>query len=78
MHHFITILLSLLFALCHHTSLTARPVEAAEIRSVQVTTSEASPALILPDRYHFARASASYSENECLSCRRMDDFSNER
>ncbi len=81
MHQVIATLFSLLIALCHHTSLTARPVQAAEISFDVPSTSANAPAMILPDRYQLARYSASegsYSEAACLSCRRTDASSSDR
>lgn len=77
MHQFFATFFSLLIALCHHTSLTARPVEAAEL-SAPITAPAHSPAMILPDRYQLARSSASYAETACVSCRRMDSSSSDR
>jgi hypothetical protein len=77
MHQIFATFFSLLIALCHHTSLTARPVEAAEIMA-PVTSSSTSPAMILPDRYQLARASNGYAETACVSCRRMDGSSSDR
>ena len=79
MHQFFATLFSLFMALSHHTSLSARPVEAAQLSAAQ-TNSASGPAMILPDRYQLARESsgASYAEAVCLSCRRMDSFSSYR
>jgi hypothetical protein len=82
MHQLIATLFSLLVALCHHTSLTARPVEAAELPGTVVTSSSdaTSPAMILPDRYQLAHGTqdGSYAEAACASCRRMNVSSIER
>ncbi len=77
MHQLFATLLSLLVALCHHTSLTARPVEAAELPGTIVTSSSdvATPAMILPDRYQLARYTTedgSYADASCTSCRRIN------
>ncbi len=76
MHQLLATFFSLLVALCHHTSFSARPVEAAELPTVvQSGDSFASPARILPDRYQLARyttADGGYAESACLSCRRTD------
>ena len=81
MHQFFATLFSLLMALSHHTSLSARPVEAVQLSAVQTSSSVAGPGMILPDRYQLARnssANASYAEAVCLSCRRMDVSSSDR
>jgi hypothetical protein len=82
MHQIIATFFSLLIALCHHTSLSARPVEAAEISpSVLSASSTAVPSMILPDRYQLARytsADGSYAEAACVSCRRTDGSSSDR
>ena len=82
MHQFIATLFSLLVALCHHSSLTARPVEAAEVPgAAEHSPTLSSAGMVLPDRYQFARsanAEASYAETACLSCRRLDTYSVER
>ena len=81
MHQFFATLFSLFVALSHHTSLSARPVEAAELRIMSGTSAFAGSAMILPSRYQLARASssgASYAESVCVSCRRMDSFSSDR
>jgi hypothetical protein len=81
MHQVIATLFSLLIALCHHTSLSARPVQAAEISADAQASSVNAPSMILPDRYQLARSSAtegSYSEAACLSCRRTDVSSSDR
>lgn len=76
MHQFFATLCSLLMALCHHTSLTAHPVEAAELPAVvQSGADVASPAMILPDRYQLARyttGDGSYADAGCSSCRRIN------
>ncbi len=77
MHQFFATLFSLLVALCHHTSLTARPVEAAELPGTVITSPSdvATPSMILPDRYQLARyttADGSYPESSCASCRRIN------
>jgi hypothetical protein len=77
MHQIFATFFSLLIALCHHTSLTARPVEAAEV-SAPITAPANSPAMILPDRYQLARSASGYAENACVSCRRMDGSSSDR
>ena len=78
MHQFLATLFSLLVALCHHTSLSARPVEAAELIPAQTTSTTVSSAMILPDRYQLARASSSYPEASCTSCRRSDSSFTDR
>ena len=82
MHQLLATLFSLLVALCHHTSFTARPVQAAELSPALQTSSEfANPSVILPDRYQLARSStveASYAETACVSCRRMDGSTSDR
>ncbi len=73
MHQIFATLLSLLVALCHHTSLTAHPVEAAELPAVvQTTSTTENPSMILPDRYALARyttADGGYADAACSSCR---------
>ncbi len=81
MHQVIATLFSLLVALCHHTSLTARPVQAAEISPSLQLSPVSAQSMILPDRYHLARytsAEGSYAEGACVSCRRMDTSSSDR
>lgn len=81
MHSVLATLFALLSALCHHTSLTARPVEAAELRpAAQAFSSQTASSMILPDRYQLARYSSdsSYAEASCSSCRRTDGISIER
>lgn len=83
MHQFVATLFALLAAFCHHTSLTARPVEAAELPAItsQAPDDQTSPAMILPDRYQLARYTSNdnvYAESTCVSCRRTDGSSNDR
>ena len=81
MHQIIATLFSLLLALCHHTTLSARPVQAAEISPSLQSSSFNGQSMILPDRYQLARYSAgegSYAEASCVSCRRMDGSSSDR
>ena len=82
MHQFFVTLCSLLVALCHHTSLTAHPVEAAELPgAVQSGADIAGSGPILPDRYQLARITTSdggYSVTECSSCRRINLVSVDR
>ncbi len=82
MQHLLATLFSLLIALCHHTTLSARPVEAAEVPSVIQTTIETpGPALVLPDRYQLARygtSDASYAGMACTSCRRGNGSTSDR
>ena len=82
MHQLFATLCSLLLAFCHHTSFTARPVEAAEIAPVTVQSGDTvSSTMILPDRYQLARqyrAEGSYAETTCVSCRRMDGSTSDR
>ena len=82
MHQFFATLFSLVVALCHHTSLTARPVEAAELSPIVETASEPSAKqMMLPDRYQLARygtVEANYAGDLCVSCRRMGGPNSER
>ena len=80
MHQFFATLFSLFAAFTQHTSLAARPVEAAQLTAAQTRSFVSSSAMILPNRYQLARESsgASYAETECVSCRRMDSFSSYR
>jgi len=81
MHQFLATLFSLLLALCHHSSLSAHPVESAELSPTQTTSETGSSAMILPDRYqlaHFSAGEGGYAEGACLSCRRMDVSSSDR
>lgn len=76
MHHFLATLFSLLVALCHHTNLSARPVEAAELPGmVQTVPDTAGATMVLPDRYQMARYATEdggYAGTTCVSCRRME------
>lgn len=82
MHQLVSTLFSLLVALCHHTSLSARPVQAAEIfHSAPSASTIGGPSMILPNRYQLARfssADGSYAEAACSSCRRTDGSSSDR
>lgn len=81
MHHFIATFFSLLLAFSHHTSLSTRPVQAAEISPSLRFSSVNAPSMILPNRYQLARYSSSegsYAEAACVSCRRTDGFSSDR
>lgn len=80
MHQIIATLFSLLVALCHHTSLTARPVQAAEINPAFQVTATGESSMILPDRYQLARYGSTeggYAEAACVSCRRTDGSSSD-
>ncbi len=76
MHQFLATIFSLLVALCHHTSLSAHPVEAAELPTVMESGANLSSSTrVLPDRYQLARyttSDGSYAESACLSCHRTN------
>ncbi len=76
MQHFFATLFSLLVALCHHTSLSARPVEAAELPGVDLTSAQpADSIMVIPDRYQMAHLLTSddgYAGSACVSCRRIE------
>lgn len=81
MHQLIATLFSLLLSLCQHTSLTARPVETAELPgTVHALSYDNSGVMVLPDRYQLARSATDegYAGNACSSCRRMDRSLSER
>lgn len=82
MHQFFATLFSLLVALCHHTSLTTRPVEAAELTPiVETSAAPVTSVMTLPDRYQLARygtAEANYAGDACASCRRMSGPTSDR